>query len=299
LLYVAATRARDHLVVSLHHKEESDCHAEKLSEICVRAKQLWQPFDVSWQMPLSSEGTARAPFDDSAERRQAWLDERQQRIAALARVPAFAATELAKLAAPSIDDPNLQKDPPVEEVPPWRRGRAGTAIGRAVHAVLQSIDLASGDALEGAARAQAAAEGIPARADEVARLAASALHSSAVQQAVAGGRYWRELYVGAPVGGVVIEGFIDLLYDTPEGLVVVDYKTDAAPGAPEIEAAVQRYRLQGAAYAVALEQSLGRPVARCVFVFTRPAGAIEREIDDLPAATAAVRELLQSQKAGT
>lgn len=250
------------------------------------------------QLTLSPDGTSRKPFDDSAERRDAWFEARQQRIETLRRVPAYAATELAKLATEAIDDPNLEKDPPVEEVPPWRRGRAGTAIGRAVHAVLQSIDLASGDALDGAARAQAAAEGIPTRADEVARLVSSALRSSAVQEAVASGRYWRELYAGAPVGGTVIEGFIDLLYETPDGLVVVDYKTDAVPGAREIDAAVERYRWQGAAYAVALEQSLGRPVARCVFVFARPSGALEREIEDLPAAKNAVRALLQELKPG-
>lgn len=298
LLYVAATRARDHLVVSLHHEAGRTSHAKALCDINVNAKQLWKQTDVSMQLTLSPDGAARKPYDDSPERRDAWFEARTERLATLRRVPAFAATELAKLAAEGGDDPNLQKDPPVEERPPWRRGRAGTAIGRAVHAVLQSIDLTSGDALEGAARAQAAAEGIPARADEVARLVSSALRSSAVQQAVACERYWRELYVGAPVDGIVIEGFIDLLYDTPDGLVVVDYKTDAVPGATEIDAAVQRYRLQGAAYAVALEQSLGRPVARCVFVFTRPTGAIEREIDDLAAATNAVRELLQSQKSG-
>jgi ATP-dependent exoDNAse (exonuclease V) beta subunit len=298
LLYVAATRARDHLVVSLHHEQGKHSHAEKLSEICADAKKLWQKAEVSMQLTLSPDGTSRKPFDDSAERRDAWFEARQQRIETLRRVPAYAATELAKLATEAIDDPNLEKDPPVEEVPPWRRGRAGTAIGRAVHAVLQSIDLASGDALDGAARAQAAAEGIPTRADEVARLVSSALRSSAVQEAVASGRYWRELYAGAPVGGTVIEGFIDLLYETPDGLVVVDYKTDAVPGAREIDAAVERYRWQGAAYAVALEQSLGRPVARCVFVFARPSGALEREIEDLPAAKNAVRALLQELKPG-
>ncbi len=295
LLYVAATRARDHLIVSLHHERGRACHAQTLHNISMEARKLWRPVNLSWQMALSADGGHRAPFDDSPARREAWLDERATRIDALSGVRAVAATQLAQTAALLAGDPNLQKDTPVEETPPWRRGRAGTAIGRAVHAVLQSIDLASGDGLEGAARAQAAAEGIPARADEVARLVASALHSNAVQQAVAGGRYWRELYVGAPIDGTVVEGFVDLLYETSDGLVIIDYKTDAVPAAGDIEAALARYRLQGAAYAVALEQSLGRPVARCLFVFTHPSGPIERAIDDLPAAITAVRALL-SQK---
>jgi ATP-dependent helicase/nuclease subunit A len=226
----------------------------------------------------------------------AWLSARKGRIEKGARVRAYAATELAKIASQTEDDPNLQKDPPVEEIPPWRRGRAGTALGRAVHAVLQSIDLASGDALEGAAQAQAAAEGIPSRADEVARMVSAALQSHSVRAAVSSGRFWRELYVGAPVDGDVVEGFIDLLYETPTGLVVVDYKTDNVPTGPGLEEAVQRYQLQGAAYALALEQSLRRPVARCVFVFARPSGAVERDIDDLRSAIDDVRSLLKAQR---
>ena len=41
----------------------------------------------------------------------------------------------------------------------YRRGRGSSNLGRAVHAVLQSIDIITGDGLEAASRAQAAAEG--------------------------------------------------------------------------------------------------------------------------------------------
>jgi ATP-dependent helicase/nuclease subunit A len=94
--------------------------------------------------------------------------------------------------------------------------------------------------------------------------------------------------VAAIVDGVTVEGFIDLLIETLEGLVVVDYKTDQTPTDDEVDAAMERYRAQGAAYALALERALGAPVARCVFVFARRRGSVEREVDDLPAAIAAV-----------
>ena len=46
----------------------------------------------------------------------------------------------------------------------------------------------------------------------------------------------------------------------------------------------------GAAYALALEQLLGRPVARCVFVFARSRGpAVERETRGLAERVAEVR----------
>ncbi len=45
-------------------------------------------------------------------------------------------------------------------MPPWQKGRYGSAIGRAVHAVLQTVDLATGQGLAEAGAAQAAAEGV-------------------------------------------------------------------------------------------------------------------------------------------
>ena len=35
-------------------------------------------------------------------------------------------------------DPGLAKGPRDLELPPWNKGRYGTALGRAVHAVLQT-----------------------------------------------------------------------------------------------------------------------------------------------------------------
>ena len=76
---------------------------------------------------------------------------------------------------------------------PWRKGRGGTSIGRAVHAVLQTIDLASGSGLEATARTQASAEGIRHRESEVLELSRVALGSEVVKRAVASGKFWREV----------------------------------------------------------------------------------------------------------
>jgi ATP-dependent helicase/nuclease subunit A len=179
----------------------------------------------------------------------------------------------------------------------WQRGRAGTAIGRAVHAVLQSVDLADPDGVAAIAHAQSLAEGIPGREREIERLARSALGAPIVAEAVAGGRFWREVPVATPIGDVIVEGFVDLLIETPAGLVVVDWKTDSVPDERAIDAAVERYTLQGAAYALVLEQVLGRPVVRCVFVFTRSPRALEREVTDLPAAVAEVRASIRHLQA--
>src|SRR5439155_5832129 len=108
------------------------------------------------------------------------------------------------------------------DLPPWQKGRYGTAVGRAAHGVLQAVDLATGEGLTPAAAAQAAAEGVPGRERIVAALARSALGSDLVRRA-ATRPHWREVYVGCPMGDGVLEGFVDLLYRDDDGLVVVDY----------------------------------------------------------------------------
>jgi ATP-dependent helicase/nuclease subunit A len=110
-----------------------------------------------------------------------------------------------------------------------------------------------------------------------------------VQTALAtGARWWREVPVAADVDGTVLEGFVDLLIEADDGLVVVDYKTDHVSEA-DVDEALRRYAVQGAAYAVALEAALARPVTRCVFVFPRAAGPLEREVTHLDEAKTEVR----------
>jgi ATP-dependent helicase/nuclease subunit A len=290
LLYVAATRARDHLVVSLHRRDREKCAATWLAgpDSAAALAQTVIPEAGPDERGGGDHDAAPAEGapDDVLAARARWRDERAERLMTASRPPTIAATALA---AGEPDDPNLAKDAPETDRPAWRRGRAGTSIGRAVHATLQTIDLATGDGLEATARAQALAEEIPGREAEVQALVRSVLDAPVVQAAVAGARFWREVPVAATVDGVTIEGFVDLLVETPEGLVVVDYKTDRAPNDDELDALMAKYRIQGAAYALALERVLGRAVAGCVFVFARRgAPAIERAVADVAAAVAEV-----------
>ena len=296
LLYVASTRARDHLLVSLHHKrtERIDCHAALLCEHADDAPAAVLELDVDGEQPARSPSPpapSAGEADDTPGERERWIAARAALLDRAGRPATVAATTLAKeppVSADSATDVAVEKDEPVDDRPAWRRGRAGTSVGRAVHAVLQTVDLATGDGLDATARAQALAEGIPQREAEIRALARSVLQSNTVRAAVTGGRYWREVPVAAVVDGITVEGFVDLLIETLEGLVVVDYKTDQTPTDDELDAAMQRYRAQGAAYALALERTLGTPVARCLFVFARRRRAVEREVNDLPAAIADV-----------
>jgi ATP-dependent helicase/nuclease subunit A len=174
------------------------------------------------------------------------------------------------------------------------RGRLRTAIGRAVHATLDAVDLTDPPddaALRRVVEWQCEIEAIGEQADEVAALVRSALASPVVAEA-AGSPHHKELFVAAPVGTRVVEGYVDLLIERPDGLVVVDYKTDASTSARHLDEAMARYEHQGAAYAAVLEQVTGRPVVECRFVFCSARGAVERSVADLPAAVERVRSAL-------
>ena len=113
-----------------------------------------------------------------------------------------------------------------------------------------------------------------------------------MREAVATDDYRREMYVATPVDGHTLEGYVDLVYRTDDGLVVVDYKTDAWRDEADLDAKVARYRLQGAAYALALEAATGEPVARCVFLFLGTDGADERGSATFRVRSTEVRALL-------
>ena len=295
LLYVACTRARDHLIVSLHRRAPSAKGSKENSAAwaladagaieagAVDASAFLDATDGEAAPAVMSSppaGPDRARLPDRHE----WEQERQRSLDAASAPMAVPATGLASKDSGSTDnDAGLDKDRDDSEPPPWSKGRYGTAIGRAVHGVLQDVDLATGHGLEALAARQAAAEGVSGRTQVVAGLARAALDTGVAREAAAN-EHWRELFVAAPFGDRLLEGYIDLAYRGPDGLVVVDWKTDSVAGDGGVDTKLARYRLQGAAYAAALEAVTGEQVARMVFVFLDRGGAVEAELVDLRAA---------------
>jgi ATP-dependent helicase/nuclease subunit A len=292
LLYVAATRARDHLVVGLHHAERGRATpARELWNVCQdSAAGWWNPVAFGDQLALPVDVRSIEFSPASIDDRTAWRAAHDDLLAHANERRVFAATAIAALHQDDEPiDPEVADDATAASLPPAIR-RGGTALGRAVHAVLATVDFDDANDLTALSTTQAVAENIIDDGD-VERRARSALKAPIVAAARAANRRWRELYVSAPVGerGRLIEGYIDLLFEDERGeLVVVDYKTDA-----DLDTAADRYRLQAATYALALETTLGRPVARAVFVFCRPDGAVEREVTDLREAIDDVRVLVR------
>jgi len=158
------------------------------------------------------------------------------------------------------------------------RGLSPQAFGRAMHVVLQHLDLAGDLSVDGI-RAQVAGleereflTATEARAIDAEKLAG--LFAGGLGRRLAGAlwvrREWpfclvvpaHEIYPGLeghPEERVMVQGIIDCLFAEPDGLVLVDYKTDrVGPGG---EAALaDRYRGQLDLYARAVEAVLRRRV---------------------------------------
>ncbi|MBU5434588.1 helicase-exonuclease AddAB subunit AddA [Pseudoflavonifractor sp. MSJ-37] len=73
---------------------------------------------------------------------------------------------------------------------------------------------------------------------------------------------------------VLLQGVVDCFFDGPEGLTVVDFKTDRVKGDALLRRA-EEYRPQLAAYGRALEEICGRPAARRVLWFFSEDRAVE------------------------
>ena len=308
LAYVGSTRARDHLIVSTY---QSTARGNRQSNSIVA-----QIHGLSEHAPLphvaaaanvDSElawGVSLADPPVSSEYDLGnWHRERDVSIQRRSFPQAVTATSIAKAVAANdvaIEDKDSEKTPD----PNRPAGRGGTAFGSALHAVLQSAleqmslklplsddvlvddlmtDLDPG--IEQLAQLHAKDQGISASSEDVARLANRALRSPAVLAGMRAPRLWAEIPVAASVetqrGPVVIEGIIDLLYQDNDGqLVILDYKSDRVDDANAADAKLEDYRMQGVAYAAAVERATGNTVKTVQFLFVRLNDGL-REIDNL------------------
>lgn len=311
LAYVAATRARDHLLVSLYQSDSDSGKVDKV--IAARIQQIRQNLlsdGLLGESEVAADWVAKYDSSDAGQCVEslgeydpaAWRSKRDDAFAGRAIPQAVTATRIAKAAArPDAEVDDKDAEPDAES--PSRAGRGGTAFGSALHAVLQEVADRIADQLPlpvGAAvddllaqldpgigqlaEEKAKRYGVSA-SDDIARLANRALRTPAIAAALQSPRLWSEIPVAAPIetrrGTVIIEGIIDLLYEDDDGrLVILDYKSDRVDSDVEVAAKLDDYRMQGVAYAAAIEQATGRTVKAVQFLFVRLEDGL-REIENI------------------
>jgi ATP-dependent exoDNAse (exonuclease V) beta subunit len=284
LLYVGLTRAADHLVISLYHHPPGhgtpDTHAMRLSYLLATLREAGAAYEpAAPAVPARSPGPAAAAasaLEVPAEARRLFRTAREELLKSLvARLPTTATGLVGDAAAQSQEPPDPLEAPATGPAD-WTAARSaggGAALGSTVHRALEILDLGetTDQAVNRAVTAACAELRVPHLAGEVRSRVQAALTAPIIQLA-ATRRHWKEVPVVAQLGGRVVEGFIDLVVDTDEGLVIVDYKTDATQSAADIETKVHHYTPQIRAYAQALALATGRRVATPQILFCRPAG---------------------------
>ena len=275
LAYVAATRARDHLVVSLVHQPAASAPARTLAETIALAcaDRSWPRLSRRATRPPRAVPPVPSPSPEPVGVYRAFLAERRRRLGGSGGRPILAPSALASRL-------------------PGAAAGSPPALGRAVHATLARLDLGAPRDVAALAAAAAAREGRPDLAAEVEALVQSALGSAVLHEA-ATSRCFRELPVVATVGGALVDGVIDLCYQRGEQIVLVDYKTEALGAAAEAPSAAERHRAQVGAYAAALGSVLGRPVTRCLLLFlASPVGSVTVDLGDVAPLVAEVEAAL-------
>lgn len=232
--------------------------------------------------------TPRGEIDEAAKRELA------RRLAFV--YPHEAATRLpSKLTATGLKGRRETDEEAVELTPrphrPFRmpdfarqnRPVSGAEKGTATHLVLQYMDFAQSGSVEAVqgeiARLRAAgflsereAQAVDAAA--IVRLFASPL-GQRMKAAPALRREFRfsllcdaEALFGEAAGeSLLLQGVVDCWLDEPEGITVIDYKTDRLRTRAEAERRAEEYRPQLAAYAGALARITGKPVRESVLYF--------------------------------
>jgi ATP-dependent helicase/nuclease subunit A len=306
LAYVACTRAEDHLVVCLHRV--AGTRANSAAEMSPHLDPSHR-VDLALVQPDIVATPGMVDLDENVDRPPArpveWLVRSSWSATSLRHRLDDAATAVDEewiAAEPEPVDPTASTDQdsdimvgPADTRPdsvhakharafaalPDQIGRYGTRIGRAVHGVLQIVDLLDPrhDLAPLVAR-QCQAEEVPERFHAyVARLVDSLLDSEVfarMAQAHLVGTVRREMYVGAQIADhdgqdTGVYGIIDAIWLQDGRFVVVDFKTDHVLEPPQV--LIERYQVQLQAYEQALHAATGRDVAELLLCVALPDGS--------------------------
>ena len=277
LFYVAATRARDHLVIPLFPGKRPGGFL-KLLDDKIPPPEKWVPGSVidgqlivgggsldlhpGEQPPLRPEIEEDAGKDEMPlKRREEWKEGLEAAITRASQgLPLITPS-----GAESFEGSDRQdfSDPPGTPT-----GEGGAAFGLAFHGVLERLDLKNGSNLKSLCRINAAGNGIPERAEEIALLCRGLLTHPFLDRVRKAKRLFREVPFSISYEEKIVEGKIDLLFEEPDGWVIVDYKTDNVSGTA-LEARFQNYRDQGRWYARAMKKAAAGAVKEVIFFFVR------------------------------
>jgi len=269
LLYVACTRARDHLVIPVAAKDTKGSFMQSLKPSLPEwaEERAGGEVDGCWLYDVRELEKVEpvAGFDDLAvaedvvagatEARSSWVAARAELVRESARGVEVVTASSVKVdprpLAAEVESADAEQGSTidVESTPPLE-------LGDAFHRVMERVTLPGAGDLEELTEAICEEAGIPQAVDGIVAMARACLESELVQRARAAGDVHREVPFVVEQDGKVLVGRIDLLFRDGDDVVVVDYKTDTVSSGGEA-AAAEAHRGQTEIYGQAVSEVLG------------------------------------------
>ncbi|HYB19357.1 MAG TPA: 3'-5' exonuclease, partial [Thermodesulfobacteriota bacterium] len=280
LFYVAATRARDHLVLPLFWGKRKGFFS--LLEGKLPKEDEMRPWAVADSQLIAGRGcfdlqpAEKPPLrldlggperegETPWQRRMQWKETLNSAVEkASCGLPLFAPSS-----SVFLDFPPYYFD---EKADPRGSGKGsdelGLCFGLAFHAVMERLDLHGGGNLADLSRVKTMEQSIPGSAEKMDALCRGCLAHPFMERVRKAKRVFREVPFSVSLNGKIVEGKIDLLFEEAGSWVIMDYKTDDVSG-DVLEKRFQSYREQGTWYARAVRQATGGKVKEVVFFFVR------------------------------
>jgi ATP-dependent exoDNAse (exonuclease V) beta subunit len=277
LFYVAATRARDHLVVPLFPGKKSGGFLGFLDGKLPSPEMLKPGATVDGQF-IAGGGTLdlspgdhpplRPELEEDAGHEETPLRRREEWQECLKAAIARASEGLPLITPSGAGAFENFAGQDFSQPPEAPAGAGGAAFGLAFHGVLERLDLQGAGNLKNLCRIHAAGNGIPERAEELASLCRGLLAHPFLDRIRKAKRLFREVPFSVSYEEKIVEGKIDLLFEEPDGWVIVDYKTDDVSG-EAVDKRFQMYGEQGKWYARAVANTSAGAVKEVTFFFVR------------------------------
>jgi ATP-dependent helicase/nuclease subunit A len=269
LIYVACTRAKDHLILSTIAEPSSETSStpsrgKRLNQAMDFINSYFEDFAGYEVTQKDSQGTPISYREISMEELERVDHVRKLSVEPVMRAPS---THQKKEASSKDFKKSFAKD---EESPD------GRPLGRAVHGVMELIMLGSGmptqSELDNYISQSVAKEQAEEVLEEIKSRISCLLANADILEALSSSLKWPELHLAKQVneGSIrFVEGFADLVYKAADGYVLVDYKTDS-----DLEVSMAHYEEQLGAYADILKDIIGEPVARVLIVHAKTNEAV-------------------------
>jgi len=294
LLYVAATRTRDHLIVPLLRapKVSQKDEVEKSLLALIHPRLPWATgthgrvkdgvlvIDAEHLPELPEDRELLDPMAEEIEVQRA-LDDRATWIANAERIRAEAGVALTIRRA---TDESAEREPDDDSTFDWgtpliMSTKPGAEVGTALHAVMEVVDLANPGDITALVTSVCHDQALADQVADVTAMAQACLESDAVTRAIAADEAWREVPYMIAIDSGFESGRIDLLIREGDALTVIDWKSDSI-GPDAANAGAESHRTQAEAYVRALETTTGMVVKEVIFVFAR--ARAEASLSDFP-----------------